>query len=158
MFEIHFVKTHVDAQLPFKKNRRGMIENGDAGFDLIAVEDTIIPATSVAGEVEVAIGNAVVPVGLKLGYLTPGWWLRIESRSSMGFVKGIEAFNGIIDNQYRGDLGVKLKNLTAKDFLVKKGDRIAQIVPYINQDFDIKFVEEAVQSDRGANGFGSTGR
>lgn len=157
MFEIHFVKTHPDAQLPFKKNRGGMIENGDAGFDLIAVEDTVIPATSVHGD-KAAIGNAVVPVGLKLGYLSAGWWLRIESRSSMGFMKGIEAFNGIIDNQYRGDLGVKLKNLTAKDYLVKKGDRIAQLVPFVNQEFNVKFVEEAVASDRGAGGFGSTGR
>ena len=64
---------------------------------------------------------------------------------------------GIIDNGYRGDAGIKLYNLTDKDYEGKAGDRIAQFVVYVNHSTT---VEEGVANDttRGEKGFGSSGK
>lgn len=145
-FNIGFVKTHPDAVLP-ERNHKDRL-TGDSGYDVTAVEDTVIPAR----------GAAVVPVGLKLGYLSPGIWIRIESRSGLQFKHGISAFNGIIDNQYRGDLGVRLINSTDAEYHVKKGDRVGQLVLYPLVVADTKFIDEAVTSERGEKGFGSSGK
>ena len=64
---------------------------------------------------------------------------------------------GIIDEGYRGDAGVKLYNLTDKDYEVKVGDRIAQFVVYSNHPVNVT-EGTVVQSDRGDKGFGSSGK
>lgn len=64
---------------------------------------------------------------------------------------------GIIDEGYRSDAGVKLYNLTDKDYEVKSGDRIAQFVVYANHPVVVS-EGEAVESERGEKGFGSSGR
>ena len=96
-------------------------------------------------------------VGLEFAYITPGYWVKVEGRSGMGFKHGIMPHPGIIDNGYRGDAGIKLYNLTDNDYLVSAGDRIAQFVVYKN--FSVIVEEgETVNSDRGSNGFGSSGK
>ena len=142
---LQFVKTHPDAVLPERNHKD--IATGDTGYDVTAVEDTVIPAQ----------GAAVVPVGLKLGYVPAGVWIRIESRSGLQFKHNISAFNGIIDNQYRGDMGVRLINNSKIDYNVKKGDRVAQLVLYPLVVADVSFVEEASETERGEKGFGSSG-
>lgn len=59
---------------------------------------------------------------------------------------------------YRGDLGVKLYNLTAKDYNVKKGDRIAQFKIEKVWESTVEFIDAAVETARGAGGFGSSGK
>ena len=136
-----FEKTHPDAQLP-KKNFES-----DAGWDLFAVEPQFIPAQH----------TAIVPVGLKLAYLEPGYWLRVESRSGLSFKHSILAHPGVIDQNYRGDLGVYLYNHGHEDYTIAKGDRIAQLVLHFNIKMDVSF--GVVQStDRGEKGFGSSGK
>lgn len=142
---LEFVKTHPDAVLPERNHKD--VATGDSGYDVTAVEDTLIPARS----------TAVVPVGLKLGNVPPGFWIRIESRSGLQFKHNISAFNGIIDNQYRGDMGVKLNNNSDIDYQVKKGDRVAQLVLYPLIVADTKFVDTVTTSERGEKGFGSSG-
>ena len=115
---VRFLKTHPDAVLP-ERNHKDCF-TGDSGYDVTAVEDTVIPAR----------GAAIVPVGLKLAYLPPGVWIIVESRSGLQFKYGLQAFNGIIDNQYRGDLGIRILNHSDNDYTVKKGDRVAQFVLY----------------------------
>lgn len=144
--EVKFVKTHEDAVLPVRKHDDPL--TGDSGYDLTAVEDCVIPAR----------GGTTVPVGLKLGYITPGYWIRIESRSGLQFKHNLSAFNGIIDCQYRGDLGAKINNNSDVDYQVKKGDRIAQLVVYPLIHSVSDWIEEAQETTRGENGFGSTGR
>lgn len=144
--EIKFVKTHEDAVLPERKHNDPL--TGDSGYDLTAVEDCVIPARS----------GTVVPVGLKLGYITPGYWIRIESRSGLQFKHNLSAFNGIIDAQYRGDLGAKVNNNSDVDYHVKKGDRIGQLVVYPLIHSSSSWIEVAEETKRGENGFGSTGR
>ena len=146
--KVKFIKTHPDAQLPRANNDE--IGTGDSGYDLVAVEDVLIKADSSAG----------VPVGLTLAYIEPGFWFRIEPRSGLGFKHSIQPHLGVIDNGYRGDLGVKLYNFSPHwntPYKVKKGDRIAQFVVYPLIHPQCEWADEIVESDRGDKGFGSSG-
>lgn len=137
---LKFKRVHPAAKLPTKNNA------SDTGYDVSAVEDKVIPAR----------GSAVVDVGLVLADITPGFWFRVEGRSGMGFKYGIQPHFGIIDNQYRGELGVKLYNQTDTDYTVTIGDRIAQFIVYKNYN---TVIEEGEIEDtiRGDKGFGSSG-
>jgi dUTP pyrophosphatase len=145
MTGIKFLKTHPDAVLPERNHKDSL--TGDSGYDVTAVEETFIPAR----------GAAVVPVGLKLAYLPPGVWIRIESRSGLQFKYGLQAFNGIIDNQYRGDMGIRVLNHSDNDYIVKKGDRVAQLVLYPLVTTDTAWSEIVHKTERGEKGFGSSG-
>jgi len=142
---INFVKTHPDAVLP-KYNHHDPY-TGDSGLDVTAVEDVIIPAK----------GWITVPVGLKLAYVTPGYWFRVEGRSGMGFKKHVFPHFGIIDNPYRGDMGIKLYNFSNIDVEIKKGDKIAQLIIYPLIQANVGWAESVVESTRGEKGFGSSG-
>ncbi len=142
--EVKVVKTHDDAVLPKANNTTD--GTGDSGYDLTAVEAVDIPPK----------GSAVVPVGLKLGFVTPGFWFRIEPRSGLGFKSSIQPHLGVIDNGYRGDLGVKLYNFSDKVFSVKHGERIAQMMFYELLQPNIEWTEEADETARGEKGFGSS--
>jgi len=157
--EIKLLKTHPDAILPTQAH------NGDNCWDLYAVEDTIIPASkaclneNTAGYIyPVDIGNAIVPVGLKVAYITPGYGFVFRGRSGLGFKYGIMPHFGEIDPSYRGDLGCKLYNTTSRDYEVKKGDRIAQIKIEKNYNTIFKFTDVVHDTSRGEGGFGSSGK
>ena len=138
-------KTHPSAELPQVNNTGHGI--GDTGYDLVAVES----ATISAGK------SVVVPVGLSVAYITPGYWFRIEPRSGLGFKSSIQPHLGVIDNGYRGDLGVKLYNFHDRTGItIKRGDRIAQLVVYQLIQPDFEFSDEISSSARGENGFGSS--
>lgn len=141
---IEFIKTHSDAKLPTQAHSDW--KTGDTGYDLSSVEDVVIPAR----------GSAVVPVGLKLAFIESGYWFKIEGRSGLGFKQGIQPHFGIVDNGYRGDLGVKLYNLTDVDVNLPKGKAIAQMVFYPLVQVQMQFTEQARDSTRGENGFGSS--
>lgn len=143
---IKFKKINPDAILP-KRNHDNTDGTGDSGYDVYSVEDKIIPAK----------GSAVVDVGLKFAYIEPHYWVRVEGRSGLGFKHDIIPHQGIIDNAFRGDAGIKLRNFSNKDYEVKKGDRIAQFVIYPLIDAEIS-ESDIEDTDRGANGFGSSGR
>jgi len=142
--EIKFIKVHPDAQLP-KQNHSGLM-TGDTGFDLFSVETVTIPASD----------SKVIPVGIKVGYITPGYWFKIEARSGLGFKHGLEPHPGIIDNQYRGDCGIKLFNFSPIPVTLKAGDRIAQLVVYELIQPVISWTEEVNETERGELGFGSS--
>ena len=148
--EIKFVKTHPDAILPTKAF------SDDNCWDLYAVEDVVIPRS---GELfgSVKIGSGVVPVGLSVGYITPGYGFVIKGRSGLGFKHGIQPHFGEIDNAYRGDLGIKLYNLTDTSYIVKKGDRIAQFKIEKVYESEVSFIDTPIPSNRGEGGFGSSG-
>lgn len=138
---LKFEKTHDLAKLPTKNHE------SDTGYDVYSVEDKVIPAR----------GSAIVNVGLKFAYIPDGYWIKVESRSGLGFKHGVSAHPGIIDNGYRGDAGIKLYNNTDVDYEVKAGDRIAQFVIYLNFHMPVEWgTVEA--SDRNDKGFGSSGK
>jgi len=138
--EMKFVKTHPDAKLPERAH------DSDSGYDVYSVEEVVVPGR----------GSVVVPVGLTLGYLTPGWWFRVEPRSGLGFKHNLQPHLGIIDNGYRGDLGVKLYNFSDANITLNKGTKIAQLILYPHVTAEVEFVDKALEADRGDAGFGST--
>lgn len=144
--DIKFVKTHEKAVLPKYNHSDPYI--GDSGLDVTAVEDVIIPYG----------GSAVVPVGLKLAFVTPGYWFRIEGRSGLGFKHSVSPHLGVIDNPYRGDMGIKLYNFGKADYTVKTGDKIAQLIIYPLIQADVYWVDEVSETNRGEKGFGSSGK
>lgn len=144
--EASFIQTHPDAKLPTQAHTGEM--TGDTGYDLYSVAEVKIPAG----------GSAVVPVGITVAFITPGFWFRIEGRSGLGFKHGVQPHFGVIDNGYRGDLGVKLYNLSDTDAVIHAGDRCAQMIFYPLIQAQLSFVKEIVQSDRGATGFGKSGK
>jgi dUTP pyrophosphatase len=143
---IKFIKTHEDAKLPQRNNKQQY--TGDTGYDIYAVEDAIIQPHS----------KEIVEIGLDIGYIQPGYWIRIESRSGMFFRNGITAFPGVIDCSYRGKLGAALINNTDTVYNVSKGDRIAQLVVYKLIEPVIEWGNTIDSTSRGAKGFGSSGR
>ena len=149
---IKFVKTHSDAKLPTKAH------NGDNCFDLYAVEDTVIPGSKYGAVDEVNIGNAVVPVGITVGYISEGYGFVLRPKSGLGFKAGLQPHLGEIDNGYRGDCGVKMYNFTDKDYTYKKGDKVAQIKIEKIYDTVIEWTDNAEEAQRGDAGFGSSGK
>lgn len=141
---VKLIRTHPKAVLPAANNREP--GTGDSGFDLVAVESVLIPARSAD----------VVPVGLTLADITPGYWIRIEPRSGLGFKHSIQPHLGVIDNGYRGDLAVKLYNFSDNDFEVQPGDKIAQLVVYQLLQPKFEFTDQATETSRGDKGFGSS--
>jgi len=141
---IKVIKTHPDAVLPTANNKEP--GTGDSGFDLVAVERTSIMQR----------GSAVVPVGLTLADITPGYWIRIEPRSGLGFKHNLQPHLGVIDNGYRGDLAVKLYNFSDNGYLIQPGDKIAQLVVYPLLQPTFEFTDEITETARGDKGFGSS--
>ena len=144
--KISFVKTHENARLPQRNNNEPLV--GDTGYDIYAVEDINIRPHS----------TITVPIGLDIGYIEKGYWIRIESRSGMFFRNGVTAFPGVIDCSYRGKLGASLINNTDTPYMVRAGDRIAQLVVYKLLEPSISWSETKDQTARGDKGFGSSGR
>lgn len=124
---------------------------GSAGLDLRAMvkEDTLLKA----GE------SLLCPTGIAIHLKDPNVCAMVVPRSGLGFKHGIVLGNlvGIIDSDYQGQLMVPLWNRSKEDFLIKVGDRIAQmlIVPVLKAQFNV--VGEFDQSSRSDGGFGSTG-
>lgn len=124
---------------------------GSAGYDLCACIDA--PVTIAPGE------RFVFPSGLaaEIPAGTAGF---VFTRSGLGIKKGIHVTNGVgvIDSDYRGEIHVGLHNLSAEPYTVEPGERIAQmiIMPYFAPV--IEEVTALSDTDRGAGGFGSTGK
>lgn len=122
---------------------------GASGCDLRSSVDTVVPAGK----------RAVVPTGLKLD-IPGGFEAQVRPRSGLAAKHGITVLNspGTIDADYRGEIKVILLNTDDEDFIIKKGDRIAQLV--FAQVFHaiLKKEENLTSTDRGDGGFGSTGR
>ena len=138
-------KTHPDAVLPTANNKE--LGTGDTGYDLVAVEDVDIPHGR----------SEIVPVGLTLADISPGYWIRIEPRSGLGFKHSLQPHLGVIDNGYRGDLAVKMYNFHDEiDYIVSKGDKIAQLVVYPLFQPEMEFCDEVTETARGEKGFGSS--
>ena len=125
---------------------------GAAGMDMRACVDT--PRVIAPGETH------LIPTGLAIHIEQAGLAAMLLPRSGLGHKHGIVLGNlvGLIDSDYQGQVFVSCWNRGDTPFTVEPGERIAQmvIVPVVHADFEI--VEEFVGSDRGAGGFGHTGR
>ena len=123
-------------------------KEGDAGFDLHACIDTLVPAAQAA----------VIPTGLAFA-IPDGFEMQIRLRSGAALQTPLIIANapGTIDSGYRGEVGIIVRNLSTQDWLVKAGERIAQGL--ISPVYQALFVEQEnlPPSERGDKGFGSTG-
>lgn len=125
---------------------------GSAGMDLRACLDA--PLHLAPGQTE------LIPTGLAIHIADPTLCAMILPRSGLGHKHGIVLGNlvGLIDSDYQGQLFVSCWNRGQDSFEIQPGERIAQLVlvPVVQADFEV--VEEFSDSERGAGGFGSSGR
>lgn len=124
---------------------------GAAGLDLYA---------AVTEEIILAPGERrLIPTGIQLA-LPPGYEAQIRPRSGLALNHGVTLLNtpGTVDSDYRGEIRVILINLGEKEFSIRRGDRIAQMV--IQQVTRVRWspVADLEPTARGAGGFGHTGR
>ena len=124
--------------------------SGSSGMDIAAYIDKDIVINS--GD------KALVPTGFSLS-IPHGYEVQIRPRSGLAVKKGITVLNtpGTIDSDYRGEVKVVLINLSKDKFIVKKGERIAQMVVCPIEQVSVEEVKELSGTDRGTGGFGSTG-
>ena len=103
--------------------------------------------------------RAVIPTGLFIE-LPDGYEAQIRPRSGLAAEKGITVLNspGTIDSDYRGEIKVILINLSDKEFIIKSGDRIAQMVIAKYQQIEWELTEIINNTERGEGGFGHTGK
>ena len=126
---------------------------GSAGMDLRAAVAEDAPVTLEPG------ARGLLPTGLKIA-LQPGFEAQVRPRSGLALKHGITCLNtpGTIDSDYRGEVGVILVNLGQAPFVIRRGERIAQMVIARHEQAAIAEVESLDETARGAGGFGSTGR
>lgn len=101
----------------------------------------------------------LIPTGLYIA-LPAGYEAQVRPRSGLALKKGVTVLNspGTIDADYRGEIGVLLINLSADDFTVNDGERIAQMVIARHETAEFVEVETLDETVRGAGGYGHTGR
>jgi len=138
-------KLHEDAVIPSYNYQ------GDSGFDLYSVEEVIIPA----------LGRALVPTGISVSF-NEGMELQIRPKSGLAINQGLTVLNspGTVDFGYSGEIKVIIFNTNQTTVTIKKGMKIAQgvLCPVLCGKFvNIQEVNELGETDRGNNGFGSTG-
>ncbi len=117
-----------------------------AGYDLAAAHDCVVPAN----------GKALVKTDLAIA-VPEDCYGRIAPRSGLAWKKFIDTGAGVIDADYRGNVGVLLFNHAPDDFDVKRGDRVAQLILERIFTPEVMEVNDLDESERGAGGFGSTG-
>lgn len=137
--KIKIKKLHPDAIIP------SYAHEGDAGMDLYSVEDLVLKPKHRA---KIKTG---ISIELPKGYVSLVW-----DKSGVGS-KGIKVLGGVLDSGYRGEYIVMLVNLSSKDFVVKKGQKVAQVLIQKVESPKIEVVEELSSSERGKGGFGSSG-
>lgn len=119
----------------------------DAGLDLYSKGTKVITSWS----------SQVFDTGVHIAF-DPGTYGKIESKSGLNVNHSVVSCGGVIDEGYTGTITVKLYNLGTEPYTVHKGDKIAQLVimPYLTPKMEL--VDELDETDRGDNGFGSTGK
>jgi dUTP pyrophosphatase len=124
-----------------------------AGLDLLAAVPADTPVTLAPG------ARALIPTGLALA-LPPGFEAQIRPRSGLALKHGVTLLNspGTIDADYRGEVGIIVINLGAEPFVIRRGERIAQMVVAPVVQVALVLADELDATARNAGGFGSTGR
>lgn len=146
MNQLKVKKLRPEARLPARAT------DWSAGYDLCACLEA--PLTLRARQ------RALIPTGIAVGIEEPGVAAFLFGRSGLGVRQGICPSNavGVVDADYRGEVMVGLTNHSDEDYVVQPGERIAQMVLLPVRTPEVREVPELTETDRGAGGFGSTGR
>ncbi len=125
---------------------------GSAGLDVRAAIDANTQIVLKPNE------RKLIATGLKME-IPLNYEIQVRPRSGLAFKHGVTIANapGTIDSDYRGEIGVLLINLGQEDFIVKRGERVAQLIlaPVVQAQFSV--VESLSETARGTGGYGSTG-
>lgn len=146
---LKFERLSESATVPKRSNEH------DAGYDLYSPERHVIPPMSSSGyllKTNLAVEFPKPPMGMNI-------FGKIHPRSGLALKKSIAIGGGVIDRGYTGDIGIVIFNHGDTDFIVEKGDRIAQLVLHLIMSvptIEITGISGHTTS-RGAGGFGSTG-
>ena len=143
-FKIKAVSPKIGREFPLPQYKTA----GAAAMDLCACMEE---------DVTLAPGQRMgIPTGIAIALPSPDYVALVFVRSGMGFKHGIGV--GVIDSDYRGEISVGLMNLSGEDYTIRAGDRIAQlmVVPVVRPE--LVQVDALDETERGAGGFGSTGR
>ena len=143
--EISLKQLHPDAVLP------SFAHPGDAGADLVAVDEVVLNAAG---------GRGFVPTGFAIA-IPEGFGGFVLPRSGLASRHGVTCVNapGLIDAGYRGEVKVALVNHDPEhEYIVKPGDRVAQLVILPVPAISFISVDELPSSQRDSGGFGSSGR
>ena len=146
--KIKAVSEKIGTEIPYPFYATG----GSAAMDLCACTDAAveIPPRALVS----------IPTGIAIALPSAEYVALVLARSGLGIKHGITLSNGVgvIDSDYRGEIRVGLTNLSDIPYTVQPGDRIAQlaIVPVVQAQLEL--VQELDETERGAGGFGSTGR
>ena len=146
--KIKALSPKIGAEIPLPK----FATAGAACMDLCACIDA--PVTLEAG------ARALIPTGIAIALPSADYVALVFARSGLGIKQGVCLSNGVgvIDSDYRGEIGVGLVNLGQSEYTVRPGDRIAQLMVTPVVQPTVVQVSELDDTDRGAGGFGSTGR
>lgn len=130
----------------------------DAGLDLYTPSAITVPESRYSEFYEdVEIGYAIIDTGVHVE-IPEGCVGFIKSKSGLNVKHGLTADNGVIDSHYTGSIVVKLYNLTGSEYIFGAGDKIAQLVILPCVLLPLEQVDSLEETDRGEDGFGSTGR
>lgn len=142
LMKIKVKKLKEDAVIPHYAHE------GDAGMDVYSVADEMIEP----GEIK------LIPTGLSFE-LPRGIEMQVRPKSGLAIKHGITLTNspGTLDSGYRGELKVILQNEGKRQYKVKKGEKVAQIVLARYEEVEFEESDELMETSRGAGGFGSTG-
>lgn len=138
--KIRVKKLHPDAIVP------AFAHPGDAGMDLYSIEDVVLRP----GERR-SVGTGI-SMAFPDGYVGLVW-----DKGGPSHKFGIKTLGGVVDAGYRGEYLIGLVNLSREDFVIKKGQKIAQLLIQKVERPDIAVVDELDETSRGTGGFGSTG-
>lgn len=144
--EIKFKKLRENARIPQRAT------SGSAGLDLCACIDE--PVTLEGGD------TAVIPTGIAIALPSADYGAFVFPRSGIAVKHGIGLLNsvGVIDSDYRGEIMVGVINQVKEAYTIQPGERIAQMVIMPVSMMPVEEVAELDDTDRGAGGFGSTGK
>ena len=145
MVKILVKKFYKNIKLPVYKT------SGSSGLDLVAY---------IKNKITIDPGKTVmIPTGIAVA-IPKNYEIQIRPRSGLAAKKGISVLNtpGTIDSDYRGEIKIILINLSKKPFVVKSGDRVAQMILCPIAKGKLKEVKNLPKTLRGKKGFGSTGK
>lgn len=142
---------HVKMILKIKKIYEDSIipryaHNYDAGLDLYSYESYLLKP----------LERITVKTGISME-IPQGYFGSIRDRSGLASKKGVHTLAGVVDSNYRGEIGIVIINLGNENLEINKGDKIAQILIQKVETPEIEEVNELNKSNRGERGFGSTG-
>ena len=120
----------------------------DAGLDLYCIDDIVVPRG----------GSAVFRTGVHIE-LPPNTYGKLESKSGLNVAHDIVSCGGVIDQEYRGEILVKLYNMGVLDYWFKRGEKICQLIVQPCLYESVEIVDELnTNTARGSAGFGSSGK